>query len=167
MFREPKLIVTCKTGSEDLCIHEVCNVLFIKDPDVKAEKSKYSGLIFIYTNLEVDRAYKSTSHREYGFVENIIPVHCAIEYPVNPAEVKACLEKLPTRGPVKLRIRSRGVRGASIGLFAMFSELLRSVGTRHEPSSKDCLFVEVVEKKVYIGFGDCHSIYKATIRIGE
>lgn len=162
----PKLIVTCKTGSEELCVHEVCNVLFVKDPEVRAEGLKYRGLIFVYTSLDVDRAYRAVLHREFGFVENIIPVHCVLEYPANPVEVRACLERLLGGEPVKLRIRSRGVRGASTGLFTEFSRLLKDMGIRHDPASKKCLFVELVEKRMFVGLGDCHPVFKATSLIG-
>lgn len=166
LCENPKLLVTCRTGSEELCIHEVCNVLFHKDPEVRAEKSRYPGLVFIYTNLDVDRAYRVVSFREYGFVENIIPVHCVLEYPVDPTRAGACISRLVKSSPVKLKIRSRGVRGVSGELFSLLAQLLLEAESRHDPTSKTCLFVEVVESRVYVGLGSCHSVFKASIMNG-
>ncbi|MEM1695070.1 MAG: RNA-binding protein [Desulfurococcaceae archaeon] len=166
MTMEPRLIVTCRAGNEELCIHEVCNVLFSKDPDVKAEKSKYGGLIYVYTSIDVDKAYRIASFREYGFVENIIPVHCVLEYPLDPSVVEACLTSIVKTKSVKLKVKSRGVRGASSGLFALFSRLLLKSGVKHDSTAKTCLFVELLDSKVYVGLGDCHPVFKASLVYG-
>lgn len=169
LFPEPRLIVTCRVGNEELCIHEICNTLFPRDPNVKAEKTKYSGLIFVYTSVDVDRAYKAVSFKEYGFVENIIPVHCVLEYPVGAVEIKKCLNNAVNAvnvKTVKLRVKSRSVRGASSELFALFNQVLLNFGVKHEPTSNTCLFVELLESKIYVGLGSCHPVFKASLMYG-
>ncbi|MGC8983197.1 MAG: hypothetical protein ACP5KA_05560 [Desulfurococcaceae archaeon] len=160
---QPKLIVTCRAGNEELCIHEICNVLYSKDPCVKAEKTKYSGVVFVYTSLSADKAYKASSLREYGFVENIVPVHCVLDYPVNESALLDCLKSIVKSPAVRLKVKARGVRGASSALFSLIARLLAGIGSAHTPESSTCLYVEVVESKMYVGVAHCRSVFKHSL----
>lgn len=164
MNAEPKLIVTCRTGNVELCEHEIGNVIFLRDPGVKIERTKYSGVLFVHTTLDSARAYAVASHREYGFVENIVPVHCVLEYPPEETALQECLKRIVKSHVVKLKVKSRGVRNVSKGLFITLTKLLNSMGVAHKPESKECLYVEVFENRVYVGIGSCHPVFKASIR---
>ena len=71
---KPVLIITCRAGSEDWCEEEIGNVLFPYDPEVRVVKTKYPGLLIVYSKLDPLRAYTISLSSEYGFVEKIIPV---------------------------------------------------------------------------------------------
>lgn len=159
-LEQPKLIITCRAGSEDICIHEICNVLFAKDPSVSAIKTKYRGLVLVYTKLDVNRAYTAVVHREYGFVENIIPVHCVLEHTASRENLVECLTRLKLPASVKLKVRSRGTRSLSSELFRQLSNILWELGVQHTPASSTCLYAEVLESKLYIGVGTCHPVFK-------
>lgn len=164
MNTEPRLIVTCRTSSVELCEHEIGNVIFPRDPHVIIKRSKYSGVLFVHTTLDSARAYTIASHREYGFVENIIPVHCVLEYPPEETALRECLERIEKSRSVKLRVKSHGVRNVSKGLFVTLTRLLNSMGIVHKPESKECLYVEIFENRVYVGVGSCRPVFKASIR---
>lgn len=162
-FDTPKLIITCRGTSIDLCEHEIGNVLFPRDPDVRIQRTNYQGVLLVYTLLSVDKAYATSAHREYGFVENIIPIQCALNYPFEEEKLVNCLNSLNLPKVVKLRVRSRGVRGVSSNIYNFVIEKLRSMGITHSSISKICLYIELIEKTIYIGAGSCQSVFKATI----
>ena len=163
MDQWPKLIVTCRSSrSVESCEHEIGNVIYPRDPAVRVEWSKFSGVLFVYTSLDLEKVYTIASFREYGFVENIIPVHCVLEYPPSELEFKACLEKAVRDRKVKLKVRSHGLRGVSERLFNSLIRLLNAMGVSHEPGSNKCLHVEVFEDKVYVGAGFCRPVFKAS-----
>lgn len=163
MGENPALIVTCKTGAVEQCIHEVGNTLFHKDQNVRIERTKYEGVLLVYTSLGPERAYKLSYHREYGFVKNVIPVHCTLESALSLDQLVECLKALTKPPEVKLKVRSRGVRGLSKIAFKLVAEALSKVGIRHNPQASKCLYVEIFSYKVYIGLGDCLSVFKSKI----
>jgi tRNA acetyltransferase TAN1 len=161
---KPVLLVTCKTNSDVLCEHEIGNVLFIRDPDVRVEKTIFTGVLLVYSNLDVNTAYRVASSREYGFVESIIPIQCTLTLPINPTSLRGCLAEITSRGArVKLRVRARGVRGVSSRIYSLVVNILRELGVTVESSSSTCLFVEVIESNVYIGMGSCRPVFKVSI----
>lgn len=163
MREAPKLLVTCRSTSIEMCEHEIGDVIYPRDPSVRVERSKYSGLLLVYTYLSPEKAYAITSHREYGFVENIIPVNCVLEYPASSSVIRECLERIVKTRVVKVKVRSRGVRGISRELFKLVMGLLSGMGVVHDTRSRTCLYVEVVESSLYIGVGSCHPVFKASI----
>lgn len=160
---QPKLIITCSSSSVDSCVHEVGNVIFLKDPNVRIEKTDFKGVLFVYTDIDTNRAYTLVSHREYGFVENIIPINCIIEYPPLESELRSCISQITKTKVVKLKVRARGARGISVELFKKVVSIMRALGVNHDPRSRDCLYIEVFKNKIYIGLGDCFPIFKASI----
>ncbi|MEM4601913.1 MAG: RNA-binding protein [Desulfurococcaceae archaeon] len=163
MRESPDLIVTCRTSSVELCKQEVGNVIFRRDQRVKIEETPFRGVLFIYTSLGPDRAYAVSSRREYGFVESIIPVHCALKSPPPVNELAECLEKVVKLSEIKLRVKSRGLRGVSTDIFKSVSEVISRLGGRHSPQAQKCLYVEVFRDSVYVGLGDCLSVFKSRI----
>lgn len=140
-------------------------MIFPRDYNVRIERTKYAGVLLVYTTLAPEKAYAIASYREYGFVENIIPINCVLEYPPEAVKLKECLERIVKSNKVKLKVRSRGIRGASKDLFKKVAEHLNTMNISHDPHIKTCLYVEVLDNKTYIGVSDCHSIFKADIRI--
>ncbi|MEM0045093.1 MAG: hypothetical protein QXH02_00640 [Desulfurococcaceae archaeon] len=161
----PKLIVTCRSSSVELCEQEIGNVIFARDPYIRVERTKYPGVLLVYTALTPEKAYAAASHREYGFVENIIPVNCVLEYPPETVKLKECLEKVVKSSRIKLKVRSRGVRRASVDLFKKVTEYLNTMKVSRDPLTRVCLYVEIIDNKTYIGACDCRSVFKAGIRI--
>jgi len=160
----PVLIVTCRTSSVALCEHEIGNVLFIKDPDVRVEKTAFTDVLLVYSNLDVNTAYRVASFREYGFVESIIPIHCTSTLPVDPLFLRKCLAEITSPGTrVKLKVRARGVRKTSSEIYRLVVNILRELGIAVESSSSTCLFVEVIKSSVYVGVGSCKPVFKASI----
>ncbi|MEM4718391.1 MAG: hypothetical protein QXE81_06540 [Desulfurococcaceae archaeon] len=159
----PRLIITCRGTSIDLCEHEIGNVLFPRDPDVKIERTSYQSVLLVYTHLDVDKAYAFCAHREYGFVENIIPIHCTLTYPFEEEGLSKCLSSLNIPKNIKLRVRARGIRGVSSSIYHLAIEKLRSIGISHNSSSKTCLYIELINTTIYVGAGSCHSVFKAII----
>lgn len=161
----PKLIVTCSSSNVDLCIHEICNVIYPRDPGVRAEESGFRGVIFVYTVLDASRVYTVVSHREYGFVENIIPVYCTLRMPLSDSELLDCINRLNLPSRVKVKVRSRGVRGISLDLFEKITHVLKKHRRKHDPLSNTCLYVEVFREIIYVGSSDCQSVFKASTKI--
>lgn len=165
-FEKPVLLVTCRSSSTDLCEHEVGNVLFIKDPCVKIEKTPFTGVLLVYSSLDVNRAYRVASFREYGFVESIIPVHCTSVLPVTRTFLEECLAKITSsKTPVKVKVRARGVREVSSEVYRLVLQVLRELGVSVKSESSTCLFVEIIEKQVYVGIGSCKPVFKASTMI--
>lgn len=159
---QPALIVTCRVGHEAICEEEIGNVLFPRDPQVRIEGTGYPDVLAVYTKLSADDAYRVVSLREYGFVENVIPVHFALEYPRDIGKVVEAAKALADKGPcVELRVRSRGVRGVSSELYR---ELARALGDRICKGSGECIFVEIMNERIYVGRGLCKSVLKAGVK---
>lgn len=159
---EPVLLVTCRAGHEALCEDEIGNVLFLRDPQVRIEGTGYPDVLAVYTKLSVDKAYKAASLREYGFVENVIPVHIALEYPRDVAKVVDAAKSLTSDSScIELRVRARGVRGVSSGIYRELSGALSGKTCR---GSRECLFVEIINNRIYLGRGLCKSVLKARVR---
>lgn len=159
---KPVLIVTCKQGSEAWCEEEVGNALFKKDPQVTVVKTNYPDTLLVYSRvLSPEKAYRAVVFREYGFVENIIPISCVFKLQEEFEELIKCIEKvLGDIGEVKLRLRLRGVRGRSEALWKEVREILRAKNVKHSPESRICLFIEGFGDTVYSGLGFCQPVFK-------
>ncbi|MEM1772551.1 MAG: RNA-binding protein [Desulfurococcaceae archaeon] len=162
--KTPSLIVTCRGTSIDHCIHEIGNVLYPKDPNVKINNTMFKGVLFVYTVLPPDRAYGITAHREYGFVENIIPIYCTLTYPLEERDIAECLSRLPLPSRIKLKVRVRGLRGVSEKIFNLAMATLKSMNIEHDTRAKTCLYFEGFYNVVYVGVGDCQSVFKAYVK---
>lgn len=161
----PKLIVTCRSSNVKLCEQEIGNVIFARDPHVRIERTKYMGVLLVYTTLSPEKAYAAASYREYGFVENIIPINCVLEYPPEVVKLEECLKRIIKSDKVKLKVRSRGVRGVSKDLFKKVAEYLNTMKVFRDPRVNACLYIEVLNNKTYIGVGNCRSVFKVSTRI--
>jgi len=147
------LIVTCKAGSELWCVEEVGNAIFEHDPGVIVEKTKYPGLLLVYSSLDAYKAYAYAMRREYGFVKHIIPVE-AVALTIDEAERAAA--KLVNPGEsVKVVVRVRGKRGLSGDLWNRVVNKLKLLGAKHNPESTTCLYIEVIDDKICIGKAKC------------
>jgi len=160
---QPKLIVTCRTGHLELCMHEIGNVLYAKDPEIKIVESGFPDVLLVYTSLDVAKAYAIVSHREYGFVENIIPIHCVLSSPPRLDEVKECIASLKPPDRVKLKVKARGIREVSKLIFTEIARFLRENNIHHDTTAKTCLYIEVFPNKTYIGLGSCQPVFKAVV----
>jgi tRNA acetyltransferase TAN1 len=161
---KPVLIVTCRGSSTSPCEHEVGNVLFIKDPCVKVKETPFIGVLIVYSNLDVNTAYRAVAFREYGFVESIIPIHCSTRLPLDRSSLEECLRRVTNvTTPVKVKVKSRGVRGISSSVYKLVIDVLKSLGVRVESNSSSCLFIEIISEVVYIGVGACKPVFKASI----
>lgn len=154
MINKPVALVTCKTGSEDLCIEEIGNVLYPYDNSISIVKTKYRGLIITYSKLSPVETYKLLSMKEYGFVKNIIPIIVSIPLEENQL-FSVIKEVVKDSDCVKIKLRVRGVRGLSSNLWRGLTNTLREVGLKHDPKCPTCLFVEVIDDRVYIGLREC------------
>jgi len=141
-------------------MNEIGDVIFGIDDRVVVEKTRFPGLLVVYSCVGVEKAYRRAVHREYGFVENIIPVHCIISTKANDiwSGLQKCIESLQLPGRVKIRVRMRGVRGLSTSIFTWLVRTLGSRGVVHDSSSDKCLYVEGVEDKIYVGVGYCRTV---------
>lgn len=148
---KPVLIVTCKAGSEEWCENEIGNILFPIDPDIVIRKTKYSGLLIVYSKrINSSKAYIIASRYEYGFVRNIIPV---IHYSENIDEILEYIDRNPPdTDRVKLRVRVRGRRGLSRILWDNIVKILGKHGIKHDPHSDRELCVDVIDDLIYIGY---------------
>lgn len=160
--RTPVLIITCKQGNETWCEEEIGNVLFRRDPQVIIAKSSYPDTLLVYSEvLSPEKAYRAVVFREYGFVENVIPVFCKGSLQGSFEDFIKCIEGvLGNLREVKLRVRLRGVRGQSELLWRRIRDFLEKKNIRHSPESKNCLFVEGFESALYGGVGFCQPIFK-------
>ncbi|MEM1643581.1 MAG: hypothetical protein QXS70_04175, partial [Desulfurococcaceae archaeon] len=68
------LIVTCRPGNDVLCEEEVGNALYEADPGLSLEVTRHPGVLLLYTNIDLWRAFKRLKSFEYGFVERIVPL---------------------------------------------------------------------------------------------
>ncbi len=159
--RDPILIVTCRAGSEDWCEEEIGNRIFHKDPSVLVLKTKYQGLLLVYSKLHPDTAYKYAKSYEYGFVEKIIPAHIIINgvEQFNFEDAKKIIAKLlaekqlPTN--VKLKVKIRGRRGLSQHIWRALIKAMKEHGIRHDPSSHVCIHVEGIDDMLIVGVCEC------------
>lgn len=161
-YSHPKLIVTCRELNPEPCEHEIGNVLYARDPFVSIVKAKYPGLLFVYTGLSADKAYASTVLREYGYVENIIPVQCILKYPFTNEEFEKCIDSIHLPEKVKVKVRSRGTRGISNTIYRVALDKIKSRGVLVDPGSSHCLFIEIIDQHVYVGLGYCRSVFKGS-----
>ncbi len=149
----PVLLVTCRAGNEDWCVEEIGNVLFPYDHMIRVEKTRYPGLIIVYSNLDPLKAYNYALPHEYGFVKKIIPILYICSF---SDEIFEKVDKLVKPGErVKVKLRIRGRRGYSRIFWRKIMEVLKSKQARHDPSSETCLYIEGVDDIIYIGKGKC------------
>ncbi|WP_448577837.1 hypothetical protein [Thermosphaera sp.] len=157
----PVLLVTCRQGCDEWCEEEVGNIIFRKDPELRIVKTPYPGVLLIYSGvLTPDKAYRIVVFREYGFVENIIPVQCSGRIEEFDSFVQCVGNLLRDLRKVKLKLRVRGLRGYSEILWGRLKKYLEEKGIEHSPESPTCLFIETVDHNVYGGLGYCEPIFK-------
>ncbi|ADI32334.1 hypothetical protein [Staphylothermus hellenicus] len=150
---KPTLIVTCKAGSEEWCEEEIGNVLFIHDPDVKVVRTRYPGLLLVYSNLDPYKAYVYALSSEYGFIKNIIPIHLHDKFSLE--NISKILEIVGVGERIKVKLRIRGKRGLSKVLWKHIMDLLKSKNAVHDPRSNMCLYIEVIDNDLFIGRAKC------------
>lgn len=153
---KPVLLVTCKAGNEEWCEEEIGNVIFIHDPEVVVERTKYPGLLIVYSNLDPSRAYRIALSSEYGFVKNIIPIQCSVDDINDEYLIRKCVLSLVSPGEtVKLKVRVRGIRGLSKKLWVLVTAFLKEINSSHDPKSSICLYIESIDSTLFIGKGKC------------
>ncbi|WFO76081.1 hypothetical protein J4526_04390 [Desulfurococcaceae archaeon MEX13E-LK6-19] len=157
MSKKNYILVTCKAGNEEWCEEEVGNVLYILDPEINIKRTKYKGVLIVETKIDVDKAYRMLISREYGFVKRVIPFHIVTRPDVNEitALVKELVEKQGYKGPVRLQIVFRGIRGLSNILWNKLKRELAAIGVIIDRNAKKCIYIESVDELVGIGFVDC------------
>ncbi len=148
---KPILIVTCKAGNEEWCENEIGNILFPYDPDIKVVRTKYSGLLLVYSyKLDPNKAYRIAKSYEYGFVKNIIPVNY---YTRDMNELLSYIRSSISKvKKIKLKVRVRGQRNLAKILWSKIIEVLRQLGISHDPGAQYVLDVEVIDEYFYVGF---------------
>lgn len=153
LLSKPILLVTCRVGSEKWCIEEIGNVIFSIDPYVEIVKTKYPGLIIVYSNMDYRVVYERVLESEYGFVERIIPIEL---YGSFNMEFFSEITKLVSPGErIKLKLRIRGKRGYSNIVWKKLIKTLSEKNVFHNKSSEICIYVEVIDDTVYMGRGFC------------
>ena len=150
---KPVLIITCRAGSEDWCEEEIGNVLFPYDPEVRVVRTKYPGLLIVYSKLDPLRAYTISLSSEYGFVERIIPVQVYDKFNIDALD--KILNIVGYGEKIKVKLRVRGRRGLSMIIWKRIIELLKRKNSRHDPGSNICLYVEVIDGSFYAGRAKC------------
>lgn len=139
------LIVTCRPGNDVLCEEEVGNALYEADPGLSLEVTRHPGVLLLYTNIDLWRAFKRLKSFEYGFVERIVPLQSV----VGPNEeniikaVDGLLKNLEEKS-LCIKVRLRGIRGLSKNLWISIARHLKQLGFSVNSSSAKCIYVEGV-----------------------
>jgi len=150
---KPVLIVTCRVSSEEWCIEEIGNVIFPIDPGLKIVKTKYPGLIIVYSRLDSRSIYEIVLKKEYGFVQNIIPIDIHGLFNI---DFFSQVKNLVYEGErIKLKLRIRGRRGLSRIVWKKLIEFLAEKSVYHDKYSNTCIYVEVIDNDIYMGRGYC------------
>jgi hypothetical protein len=111
--------------------------------------------LLVYTSLQPLRAYRLLRNYEYGFVKNIIPVQ-KISRDINEAaEWLVRYLKRKGIGTVRLKLKVRGIRGRSPEYWRILKNKLLNAGIRHDPRSRVCGYVEVIDETICIGVVEC------------
>ena len=138
-------IVTCRPGNDALCEEEVGNALYEVDPSLSIEATRHSGVLLLYTSIELEKAFKRLKSFEYGFVERIIPLQLVVG-PREEDVIKAIDELLKSFNERSLciKVRLRGIRGLSKNLWTSIARHLKESGFSINGSSTTCIYVEGV-----------------------
>lgn len=154
MSNKPVALVTCKIGSEDLCVEEIGNALYPYDNSVIVAKTKYRGLLIAYSRIDPVNTYRILSTKEYGFVRNIIPILAII--PLDKDRLFDTIRSV-VRGVdcVKIKLRSRGIRGLTRSLWRGLVYTLENIGIKHDSKCPTCLFIEIIDENICIGLREC------------
>ncbi len=153
-MEKPCLLITCRAGNEEWCTEEIGNTIFPYDPNVRIERTRYPGLLLVYSKLSPATAYSIAMRREYGFVTRIIPVMVYGETS-DPSILNKILDLVKDGERLKLRVRVRGKRGLSEKLWNNTIAILKKKNVVHDPSSHTCLYVEVIDDHFFIGKARC------------
>lgn len=139
------LIVTCRPGNDVLCEEEVGNALYEVDPDLSLEVTRYPGVLLLYTNIDLWRAFKRLKSFEYGFVERIVPLQLIVE-PKEESVIRAVVELLRNLEEKSfcIKVRLRGIRGLSKNLWISIARHLKQLGFSINSNSTKCIYVEGV-----------------------
>lgn len=142
-------IVTCRPGNYALCEEEVGNALYELDPGLSLEATKHPGVLLLYTDIDLWKAFKRIKSFEYGFVERVIPLQIIVE-PKEESVIKAVNELLKNLEEKSLcvKVRLRGIRGLSKNLWISMSRHLKLFGFSINSDSTKCVYVEGVGEVV-------------------
>ena len=155
---KPVLLVTCRTGRSSWCREEVGDVLFEIDPDVNVVETGFPDVLLVCSKLDVNPVYNRARGSEYGFVENIIPVHGVLRDPGGLGEV---LGRLVSAGEkVKVRVRALGVRGLSTRVWAEAVSHLKGMGAVVDRDAEVCVHVVLLKDAIIVGKAPCKPVFK-------
>lgn len=73
-MRCPKLLITCPHGREERAIEEIMDILMVEDLNVECEKSKFPGVVLVYTSLDPLKAAKMLYEKPTSYIFRIVPV---------------------------------------------------------------------------------------------
>lgn len=76
MKKCPKLLITSPHGKEERAIEEVFNILFPLDISVECEKTRYPGVVLVYTNLDSREATIKIKNYPTSYIFRVVPVDC-------------------------------------------------------------------------------------------
>ncbi|MCS7127805.1 MAG: hypothetical protein N3E36_00825 [Sulfolobales archaeon] len=138
-------IITCRPGNDALCEEEVGNALYEVDPGLLLKVTRHPGVLLLYTNIELEKAFKRLKSFEYGFVERIVPLQSIVE-PKEESVIKAINELLKNLEEKSLciKVKLRGIRGLSKNLWISIARHLKQLGFSINSNSTKCIYIEGV-----------------------
>ncbi len=143
-----KLIVTTKPGKERVVENQVGDSLYIMDPDVTIEHSRYPGVLLVYTSLDPWRAFWLVNAYPIHGASRIVVVECCVENEFDKLLqcIKSLLIKRVDNRRIGLEIAIRGRFFDKKVIEKNLLKLLKEMG--FEPSFKGIeyeLKIEVVD----------------------
>ncbi len=105
-----KLIVTTKPGKEEVVENQVGDSLYIEDINITIKRTKYSGVLLVYTSLSPWRAFWLVNTYPIHGASRIIVVECCTERELSKLLqcIKSLLMKHVNDKGIGLEITIRG-----------------------------------------------------------
>ncbi|WP_440059896.1 RNA-binding protein [Thermogladius sp. 4427co] len=158
---KPALLVTCRVGKRVWCREEIGDALFPLDNNIEVYETGFPDLLLVCSGINPRVLYNRAKNREYGFVENIIPVDSilpGLDY------LESAVDGVVIPGErLKIRVKAYGVRGLSSQVWDRVASVLKGKSAIIDKESDTCLYILLFEKNIVLGKGLCKAVFKPSI----
>ncbi len=145
-----KLLVTTKPGKEDTVELQIGDALFRIDSNVKIVKVKYPGVLLVYTNVELWKAFWSLMTLIPHGATRIVPVEYCLE---KISEAPSVIEKLVNEKKVRevnLEIVVRGKHYNENSLRGIVKSVLRKLNVSIKYKASHSLKIETIDNIIVL-----------------
>jgi len=154
----PAAVAVAKPRRDSWLVEELYDTLFPGDPGARVERTRFPGVLLVYTSLEPSRLVALIRRAEHGFLQRLVPAQRCIPNaaPGDPERLVAELASLLAAGGVSQATLIASLRGEGKRLAGgrrSLEEAMARAGVRPARRARHAVAVESVDTLIVAAAG--------------